>query len=97
MAITANGTILLLTNKKYVIIQSVCDLAVEEMDLNKFGPLVKLDDPVFIHETVEIYGKAIIGEGVSIWPRVVMRAETSENIIGPYSNIFLMVNFLLIN
>ena len=62
--------------------------------MKKFGPLVEFNDPAFIHETVEIYGKAIIGEGVSIWPRVVMRSETSENIIGPYSNLqdFVLVH-----
>ena len=69
-------------------------MTVEETVLKKFGPLVELDNPAFIHETVEIYGKAIIGEGVSIWPRVVIRAETSENIIGPYSNLqdFVLVH-----
>jgi len=62
--------------------------------LRKFGPLVTLDKPAFIHETVEIFGKVRINEGVSIWPRVVIRAEAYENIIGPYSNIqdFAMVH-----
>ena len=55
--------------------------------MRKFGPLIELDDPAFIHDTAEIYGKASIGKGVSIWPRVVMRSESHENIIGPYSNL----------
>lgn len=60
----------------------------------KFGPLVTLDNPAFIHETAEIFGKVRIGEGVTIWPRVVIRAEAYENIIGPYTNIqdFAMVH-----
>ena len=64
------------------------------MVLSRFGPLVEMDNPAFIHDTVEIFGKAYIGEGVSIWPRVVIRAETSENIIGPYSNLqdFVLVH-----
>jgi len=62
--------------------------------LPKFGPLVTLDNPAFIHETAEIFGKVRIGEGVTIWPRVVIRAEAYENIIGPYTNIqdFAMVH-----
>ncbi|MDP6689097.1 MAG: gamma carbonic anhydrase family protein [Alphaproteobacteria bacterium] len=55
--------------------------------MHKFGPLVQLDKPAFVHETVEIFGKARIAEGVSIWPRVVMRAEAGEHVIGPYSNL----------
>jgi carbonic anhydrase/acetyltransferase-like protein (isoleucine patch superfamily) len=62
--------------------------------LRTFGPLVVLDNPAFIHDSVEIFGKAHIATGVSIWPRVVMRAETGENIIGPYSNLqdFVLVH-----
>lgn len=62
--------------------------------MRTFGPLVVLDNPAFIHDSVEIFGKVRIGEGVSIWPRVVIRAETGENIIGPYSNLqdFVMVH-----
>ena len=55
--------------------------------MQKFGPLVQLDKPAFVHETVEIFGKAHIGEGVSLWPRVVMRAEAREHVIGPFSNL----------
>jgi len=59
-----------------------------------YGPLVSLDRPAFIHDTVEILGCNRIGEGVSIWPRVVMRAEMFENVIGPFSNLqdFVMVH-----
>ncbi len=62
--------------------------------MRKFGPLVELDNPAFIHDTVEIFGKVSIGPGVSIWPRVVIRAETMENVIGPYSNLqdFVLVH-----
>ena len=62
--------------------------------MRTFGPLVVLDNPAFIHDSVEIFGKAHIATGVSIWPRVVMRAETGENIIGPYSNLqdFVLVH-----
>lgn len=62
--------------------------------MREFGPLVSLDRPAFIHDTVEIYGRNQIGEGVSIWPRVVMRAEMFENVIGPFSNLqdFVMVH-----
>lgn len=62
--------------------------------MRDFGPLVSLDEPAFIHDSVEIFGANRIGKGVSIWPRVVMRAERFENVIGPYSNLqdFVMVH-----
>jgi carbonic anhydrase/acetyltransferase-like protein (isoleucine patch superfamily) len=62
--------------------------------LRKFGQLVQLDNPAFIHDTAEIYGKVNIAEGVSIWPRVVIRAEMFENVIGPHTNLqdFVMVH-----
>ena len=62
--------------------------------MRTFGPLVHLDNPAFIHDTVEIFGKVRIAEGVSIWPRVVMRAEAHENVIGPYTNLqdFVLVH-----
>lgn len=62
--------------------------------VDRFGPLVRLDNPAFIHDSVEVFGKNRIGEGVSLWPRVVMRAEMFENVIGPYSNLqdFVMVH-----
>ncbi len=62
--------------------------------MRKFGPLVQLDNPAFVHDTAEIYGKVSIAEGVSIWPRVVMRAEMYENVIGPYTNLqdFVLVH-----
>lgn len=62
--------------------------------MRDFGPLVSLDEPAFIHDSVEIFGANRIGKGVSIWPRVVMRAERYENVIGPYSNLqdFVMVH-----
>jgi carbonic anhydrase/acetyltransferase-like protein (isoleucine patch superfamily) len=56
-----------------------------------FGPLVVLDAPVWIDPTVVIYGKVRVGRGASIWPRAVLRAESQEIVIGPYSNLQDMV------
>ncbi len=60
-------------------------------DAPAFGPLVELDDPVWIDPTVVIYGKVRVGRGASIWPRAVLRAESQEIAIGPYSNLQDMV------
>ena len=62
--------------------------------MRKFGPLVELDNPAFIHDTAEIFGKVRIESGVSIWPHVVIRAETGENIVGAHTNLqdFVMVH-----
>lgn len=54
---------------------------------SRFGPLVELDAPAWIDPTVVIYGKARIGRGASIWPRAVLRAESHEIVVGPYSNV----------
>ena len=58
------------------------------------GPHVTLDDPAFIHETAQIYGKVYLGPGSSVWPNVVMRAEMFEIHIGARSNIqdFVMIH-----
>lgn len=65
-----------------------------EIILSRFGADVCIEEPLFIHESVCIYGKTRICKGVSIWPRVVMRAESFENFIGEYSNLqdFVMVH-----
>lgn len=58
------------------------------------GPHVTLDDPAFIHDTAQIYGKVYLGPGSSVWPNVVMRAEMFEIRIGARSNIqdFVMIH-----
>ena len=53
----------------------------------QFGPLVKVDEPAWIDPSVIIYGKVTVGRGASIWPRAVLRAESHEIVIGPYSNV----------
>lgn len=60
----------------------------------RFGPLVTLDGPAFIHETALIYGKVHIGEGSSVWPHAVMRAEMFGIAIGERTNIqdFVMIH-----
>ena len=58
------------------------------------GPGVTLDNPAFIHDTALIYGRTYLGPEVSIWPRVVMRAEMFEIRIGARTNIqdFVMIH-----
>ena len=58
------------------------------------GPHVTLDEPAFIHDTAQLYGKIYLGPGSSIWPNVVMRAEMHEIHIGARSNLqdFVMVH-----
>lgn len=62
--------------------------------MSHIGPHVTLDDPAFIHETAQIYGKVYLGPGSSVWPNVVMRAEMFEIHIGARSNIqdFVMIH-----
>ncbi len=66
----------------------------EEARVHDYGPDVRLDDPAFVHPTAQIYGKVTVGEGASIWPYAVIRAEAHEIEIGPYANIqdFVMLH-----
>lgn len=51
------------------------------------GPHVTLNDPAFIHETAQLFGKLTLGPGSSVWPYVVTRAEMHEITIGARTNI----------
>ncbi|WP_416896721.1 MAG: gamma carbonic anhydrase family protein [Minwuia sp.] len=58
------------------------------------GPDIVIKNPAFIHDTVQVYGKVTIEDGVSVWPNVVMRAESQQIVIGKRSNIqdFTMIH-----
>ena len=59
-----------------------------------FGPLVTLNDPAFIHPSVQIYGRVAVDAGASLWPNTVVRAENYEVRIGASTNIqdFTMIH-----
>jgi len=59
----------------------------EDDSVTEFGPDVTLDAPAFIHPTALVYGKVTIGEGASLWPYAVIRAEMEEVRIGRFSNV----------
>src|SRR3546814_4187181 len=40
-----------------------------------YGPDVVQNNPAYLHETAQIYGKVRIEEGASVWINVAMRAE----------------------
>lgn len=54
----------------------------------------EIDPSVFVAKSAEIYGRVEIGAESSIWPKVVMRAETQKIRIGRYTNLqdFVMVH-----
>ena len=60
----------------------------------RFGPLVDVGRATFVHDTVRLYGKVRVGEGVTIWPNVVARAENQEIVVGAYTNLqdFVMLH-----
>lgn len=59
-----------------------------------FGPDVAVDAEAFIHPSAQIYGKVSVAAGASIWPNVVVRAESQEVAIGRGTNIqdFVMIH-----
>jgi len=58
------------------------------------GPDVVLNQPAYIHETAQIYGKVRLEKGSSVWINVAMRAENFEIVVGEYTNIqdFAMIH-----
>ncbi len=58
------------------------------------GSDVEIDEAAFVHPTSQIYGKVQISAQVSIWPNVVVRAESQEVRIGRGTNIqdFVMIH-----
>lgn len=55
--------------------------------MSRFGPEVVLDRPAFVDETARIFGRVTIGEGASVWPYAVIRAESEAVVVGPHSNV----------
>jgi len=63
-------------------------------DASAHGPLVRFDDPAFVHPSALIHGKVRLRRRSSVWPNVVMRAENYEVDVGESSNIqdFVMIH-----
>lgn len=55
---------------------------------------IQIDPSVYLHPTAQIYGKISIGAESSVWPNVVIRAETHHVRVGRYTNLqdFVMVH-----
>jgi len=60
----------------------------------RFGPDVRIDPGAFVHPSAQLYGAVEIAAGASIWPNVVVRAESLQVRIGARSNIqdFVMIH-----
>lgn len=59
-----------------------------------YGPDVVLDNPAYIHDTAQLYGKVHVGRNASIWINAAARAEHKEIRIGEFTNIqdFVMLH-----
>ena len=55
--------------------------------MEKIGPEVYHGKAAFVHPSAHMYGKIHLEEGVSVWPQVVMRAESYQITIGAHSNV----------
>lgn len=64
------------------------------MNSNRINSNINVQSTAFIHSTVQMFGKIEIGEGSSLWPNVVIRAEMFDVKVGVYTNIqdFSMVH-----
>lgn len=54
---------------------------------NYMGFSPKIHEDTFIHESAVIIGNVVIGEGVNIWPNVVIRGDMDSITIGKNTNI----------
>jgi carbonic anhydrase/acetyltransferase-like protein (isoleucine patch superfamily) len=59
-----------------------------------FGPEVTVHPEAFVHPTAQVYGKVRIEPGASLWPNVVVRAESQEVVVGARTNVqdFVMIH-----
>lgn len=56
--------------------------------------LKSLHESVWVAPSAELYGRITIGEGSSVWPQVVIRAECQEVRVGRHTNLqdFVMIH-----
>ena len=66
----------------------------ERGSVRAFGPDVDFDAAAYLHPTAQIYGQVQVSAQVSIWPNVVVRAESQEVRIGRGTNVqdFVMIH-----
>ena len=59
-----------------------------------FGPDVRIDPAAWVHPTAQVYGDVAVAAQASIWPNVVIRAESQAVRIGARTNIqdFVMIH-----
>ena len=59
-----------------------------------FGPDVLIDPTAWVHPSAQVYGEAHIAAQASVWPNVVIRAESQSVRIGARTNIqdFVMIH-----
>lgn len=59
-----------------------------------FGRHVTVDPGAFVHPTAQVYGKVALAAEASLWPNVVIRAESQEVVIGARTNVqdFVMIH-----
>lgn len=60
----------------------------------RFGPDVTVDPTAWVHPTAQLYGRVNVLAGASVWPNVVVRAESDEVVVGEGTNIqdFVMIH-----
>ena len=60
----------------------------------EYGPEVDVARAVYVDPSANLYGRIRAGEGVSIWPNAVIRAEATQVVIGDYANVqdFVMIH-----
>ncbi|MBX3486272.1 gamma carbonic anhydrase family protein [Phenylobacterium sp.] len=61
---------------------------------SRFGPDVRIDPAAFVHPTAQVYGDVALAAQASLWPNVVIRAESRPVRIGARTNIqdFVMIH-----
>ncbi|MDZ4373715.1 MAG: gamma carbonic anhydrase family protein [Phenylobacterium sp.] len=59
-----------------------------------FGRDVAVDAGAYIHRSAQVYGKVTIAAGASLWPNVVIRAESQAVVVGARTNVqdFVMIH-----
>ncbi|MCH9670859.1 MAG: gamma carbonic anhydrase family protein [Gammaproteobacteria bacterium] len=60
----------------------------------EYGPEVDIERATYVHPSANLFGKISAGEGVTIWPNVVIRAESHDVHLDDFANVqdFVMIH-----
>ena len=68
--------------------------SLSQANRREYGPEVDIARAAYVDPSASLYGRIRAGDGVSIWPNAVIRAEATQVVIDDYANVqdFVMIH-----